>query len=82
MQYFREELGSEQAAENFLTRLERRADWVSEYPEAGHPTSKHDVRHAKVDKNRSVFYRIKPKHIQMIFLWNWRRDPAQNPYLR
>ena len=78
--YFQEELDSEQAVENFLDRLDQKADWVSRHAEAGHPTSKPDVRHVKVDKNRSVFYRIKSGRVLLIFLWDWRRNPEQNPY--
>jgi plasmid stabilization system protein ParE len=81
IEYFREEIESEQAIENFLDKLDEKSEFISKYPDAGRPSTKKDVKYILIDKNRSLFYRIKKDRILMILLWNSKMNPSKNPYL-
>ena len=78
--YFREELGTIQAFDNFLDALYKRLGMIADYPESGRPTGYKTVRYWKVDKHRSVFYRIKPDRITVLLIWDSRQHPDKNPY--
>lgn len=78
--YLREELGTTQAFDNFLDALYKRLAMIADYPESGRPTGYKTVRYWKVDKHRSVFYRIKPDRITVLLIWDSRQHPGKNPY--
>jgi plasmid stabilization system protein ParE len=78
--YFRDELGTIQAFDNFLDALYKRLATIADYPESGRPTGYKAVRYWKVDKHRSVFYRIKPDRIVVLLIWDSRQHPDKNPY--
>lgn len=77
--YFKEELGTVQAFDNFLDALYECLARIADYPESGRPTGYKTVRYWKVDDHRSVFYRIKPDRIIIILIWNSRQHPDKNP---
>ena len=80
--YFREELGTVQAFEHFLEKLEAKLARISNYPESGHFTGRKNVRYVQIDKQRNIFYRVRRDHLQILLLWDVRQDPVKNPYLR
>ncbi len=80
--YFKEELGTVQAFDNFLDALYERLTTIADYPESGRPTGYKTVRYWKIDDHRSVFYRIKPDCIVIILIWDARQHPDKNPILK
>lgn len=78
--YFVEELGTVQAFDTFLEKLGKRLNRITQYPESGHYTGRKNVRYIQVDNHRSIFYRIKSDHLQILLLWDARQDPNKNPF--
>ena len=76
--YFLNEIGSVQALDNFLEKL----DFISKYPTVGRPTGRKNIRYIKVDDHRSIFYRIFTNHLLIILLWDSRQHPDKNPFLK
>lgn len=54
--------------------FENAIEIISEFPLAGKPTSKLDVR-IKVVKKYLIFYKIYEKHISILLIWDGRRNP-------
>jgi len=78
--YFKDELGTIQAYDIFLEKLEKKIIRVSNYPESGHYTGRKNIRYIRIDDHRSIFYRIRPDRLQIILLWDSRLEPKKNPY--
>ena len=79
-QYFVEELGTIQAYDAFLEKLEKKLSRISNYPESGHYTGRTNIRYFNVDNHRSIFYRIWTDRLQIILLWDARQYPQKNPF--
>lgn len=78
--YWREEQGSSQAFDHFLTKLYQKLGRISEFPETGHLTRYNNVRYVRINRHRSVFYRIRKDRLQILLLWDGRQEPTKNPY--
>ncbi len=78
--YFKEELGTIQAYDTFLEKLEQKLNRISIHPESGHYTGRKNIRYVQVDDQRNVFYRIRQDRLQIILIWDARQHPAKKPY--
>jgi len=50
--------------------------------EATHPAVPNfpQIRKAYISANISLYYHIKPDSIELLYFWNNRRNPADNPF--
>lgn len=72
---------SEKTAEKFFQRLYQKLEKLQEFPEVGQRTRFKTIRRLRLNKFISLFYKIQGNYIVIIFVWNNRQSPAQNPYL-
>jgi len=71
---------SENTAEKFAANVNERLRLISNYPESGRLTvKKRNVRMAKIDKYRVLYYKVKDTII-VLYLFDTRQDPRKNPY--
>lgn len=68
------------AAENFLKKLKLKSERLRKFPESGQRTRFKTVRRLRIDKYRSLFYRIHGRKILVLYLWDGRQQPERNPY--
>jgi plasmid stabilization system protein ParE len=80
--YWREEQGTTQTFDYFLMKLYQKLERIAEYPEIGHLTRYDNVRYVRIDRHRSIFYRIRKDRLQILLLWDGRQEPSKNPYKR
>lgn len=79
-QYLLKEI-SVKAADNFLSRLEKRIDFITKNPTAGKLSLKRrDVRSVLFTPHNQVFYRYKNKTIEILCLFDMRKNPKKKPY--
>jgi plasmid stabilization system protein ParE len=71
---------SHTAASNFLKKLKVKSNRLKKYPGSGQRTRFKTIRRVRLDKYRSLFYRVHGRKIFILFLWDGRQDPARNPY--
>jgi toxin YoeB len=53
---------------------------ISEFPSAGKPTRKKDVR-IKIVKEYLIFYKVYDDHISILLIWDGRRNPKDLDWL-
>ena len=72
---------SAKTANNFLTRLEKRIDFIAGNPEVGKASAKRkDVRSVLFTPHNRIFYRCRTNIIEILCLFDMRKDPKKKPY--
>jgi plasmid stabilization system protein ParE len=79
VQFLKDEF-SEATAEKFVEKVTAKMAQLERYPESGLATRLKTVRRAKVGKLNSFYYRISGTKVIILFVWNARQDPKNNPY--
>ena len=79
-QYFLKEF-SAKTAYSFLDRLEKRIDFIARNPEVGKASAKRkNVRSILFTPHNQIFYRFQSNIIEILCLFDMRRDPKKRPY--
>jgi len=79
-QYLLKEFSST-TANNFLYRLEQRIEFIATNPTAGRLSLKRkNVRSVLFTPHNQIFYRTKNNKIEMLQLFDMRRNPKKKPY--
>lgn len=72
---------SNNAANNFLNRLEQRIEFIAANPMAGRLSLKRkNVRSVLFNPYNQIFYSYKNNKIEILLLFDMRRDPKKKPY--
>lgn len=75
------EEASEKAARSFYEKVIERIEMLSRYPEVGRKSKKKKtVRMFPIDKYRNLYYRIEGRKLIIVYLFDARQYPDQNPY--
>ena len=76
-----EENSSQQAAINFVNKLNKLIEKINNYPEIGRRSkTKKTVRQYKIDKFRNLYYRKYGKKLIIVYIFDSRQNPKSNPY--
>ena len=68
-------------AEDFITIIERRIKTLSGQPFIGIASeTKPEIRSRLITKHNRLYYRIADNTIELLNLFNTRKDPENNPY--
>lgn len=80
VEYLETEVG-ENAAMNFVIKLDNLIEKLNKYPEIGRRTrNKKTVRQYRIDKNKKLYYRKYGKKLIIVFIFDERQNPQDNPY--
>jgi len=80
LDYLKQDWG-ENVANNFISRLQKRLQTLSKQPYIGVPSAViKPVRSILITKHNRLFYRIKNDTIEVLNMYDTRRDPKKNPY--
>lgn len=72
---------STKTANYFLERIERRIDFIKRNPEVGKLSSKSkEVRSVLLTRHNLIFYRYRKNSIEILCLFDMRKDPQKKPY--
>ena len=72
---------SEKTALEFLSRLEKRIEFIALHHLTGKPSLKKDnVRSLLFTPHNQIFYRQKENKIEILCLFDMRKDPSKKPY--
>jgi plasmid stabilization system protein ParE len=72
----------EKVADEFIARLQNRLQTLSKQPYIGVPSSIiKTVRSILITKHNRLYYRIKDNTIEVLNMYDTRRDPEKNIYL-
>lgn len=72
---------SNNAANNFLNRLEQRIGFIAANPTAGRLSLKREnERSVLFNPYNQIFYSYKNNKIEILLLFDMRRDPQKKPY--
>ncbi len=68
-------------AQNLMDEIDHVIDLAEQNPTM-HPAVPNfpQIRKAYISANVSLYYRIKPDSIELLYFWNNRRNPADNPF--
>lgn len=68
-------------ANDFLTRLEKRLDFIAANPEAGKASlKKKNVRSILLTPHNQIFYRFQKNQVAILCLFDMRRNPQKKSY--
>lgn len=74
---------SRKNAIKFILRVDELISKLNKYPEIGRRTkNKKTVRQYKIDKHRKLYYRKAGKKLVIVFLFDERFNPKDNPFSR
>ena len=79
LQYLHKTWG-ENVMEDFLSKLERIIKIICERPTMFRRSIKMNIHQVLVTKHNLLFYRIKENNIEILTLFNTKRDPAKKPF--
>jgi len=80
LDYLKTEWG-ENVSEAFILKLQKRLNTLSRQPHTGVPSCLiRPVRSILITKQNRLYYRIKDHTIEVINMYDTRRDPKKNPY--
>jgi plasmid stabilization system protein ParE len=72
---------SAKIAYNFLDKLEQRINLIAAHPTIGKPSSKKkEIRSIILIPHILVFYRYRGSTIEILCLFDMRKDPTKKPY--
>ncbi len=72
---------SNTTANNFLDRLEQRIEFIAANPTAGRLSLKRkNVRSVLFNPHNQIFYSFKNNKIEILLLFDMRRNPKKKPY--
>ena len=72
---------SARTAENFLLKLEQRIDFVSANPTVGKLSGKvPNVRSVLFTPHNQIFYRYQNNIVEILCLFDMRKNPGKKPY--
>ncbi len=77
--FFRERNGSNDYSRRLLQGLRRKLEIVRVVPQMGEATGRPDERVMPYE-NYMVVYRIRPNEIEILAVWDARRDPEASPF--
>ncbi len=65
----------------FLDKIEDRVEFISLYPEAGKLSQKKkNIRCVQLTPHNFIYYRVKKGTIEILCLFDMRRNPTKRPY--
>lgn len=72
---------SQKTASLFLDRLEKRIDFIAANPTIGKRSSKRkNVRSVLLTPHNQIFYRAEGSLVEILCLFDMRKDPGKKPY--
>lgn len=72
---------SASTANRFLDKLTERIELITRYPAIGKPSAKRiNVRSITCSPNNRIFYRCKENTIEILCLFDMRKNPGKKPY--
>ena len=72
---------SSKAASLFLTRIEKRIDFIAAHPQAGKASQKRkNVRCVLLTPHNQIYYRSENETVEILLLFDMRQNPNKNPY--
>lgn len=72
---------SAKTAYSFLDRLEKRIEFIAKHPTTGKLSSKRkDVRSLLFTPHNQIFYRYQNSTIEILCLFDMRKNPGKRPY--
>lgn len=72
---------SAKTAFQFLNKLEQRIELIIAHPSIGKPSKKvQDVRSIILTPHNQIFYRLRDNTIEILCLFDMRRDSKKKPY--
>jgi len=74
LDYWIERNGTKTYSEKLDLLLDRALNKTAQYPEAGKKTNYKNIR-AKIASHYLIFYRIQKDYIEVVRIWDSRRDP-------
>ncbi len=79
--HFLAENHSEKTAMKFILKVDELIEKLNKYPEIGRRTKKKKtVRQYKIDKYRKLYYRKYGKKLIIVYIFDDRQDPKNNPF--
>jgi len=76
-----EEHASEIAIAKFAQNVDNLIEKLIKHPDIGRKATKtKTIRHYKIDKYRRMYYRKHGKKLTIVFIFDDRRNPDNNPY--
>jgi plasmid stabilization system protein ParE len=76
------ESSSNKTVEKFVNNVFSKIEVIKIHPEIGRPTKRYKtVRMYKIDKYRNLYYRIHGSVLIIVYFFDTRQNPKQNPYL-
>jgi plasmid stabilization system protein ParE len=68
-------------AYHFLEKTQERIELISRYPEIGRPSKKfQNIRSLPLIPCHLIFYRIKKSRIEILVMFDMRKNPAKRPF--
>lgn len=65
----------------FLDKIENRIEFISLYPEAGKLSQKRkNIRYIQLTPHNFIYYRVNKDVIEILCLFDMRRNPPKRPY--
>jgi len=72
---------SAKIANHFLDKIEQRIELIIKHPTIGKPSSKKEgIRSIILTPHSQVFYRYRNNTIEILCLFDMRKDPKKKPY--
>ena len=79
--YFRENIGSQQAADNFSDTLFEKLEVLKKYPESGRLVKyRKTIRYVTIQKHYKIFYRTIGSTMHIAAVFDTRQDPYFSPF--
>ena len=79
LRYLQQKWG-ERVLEEFIVKLERIIKLICEQPTMFRHSSKMNIHQVLVTKHNLLFYRIKENNIEILTLFDTRRNPTTKPF--
>jgi len=72
---------SHKAAAEFLLKIDRRIEQLTQQPFLGAPSSKiKDIRGLLITRHNRMYYKIKDDKVIILAMYDTRMNPEKNPY--
>jgi len=68
------------AALNFMEKTDEIIEVLEIFPKSFPAVHSDRIRRAVITKHTSLYYRLTPDGVELLYFWNNRRNPTDNPF--
>jgi len=68
------------AALNFMEKTERTLEYLAQTPFMFEAVNRQQIRRVVINKATSLYYYVSNDQVELLYFWNNRRNPADNPF--